>query len=84
MAAGTENTVNEIYQGLRAFRGSITELAQKCNCTREWVRLVLKGVYVDNGLLEKAVELLLEKTTNQNANLQNLQEKIEQVRAAQI
>lgn len=83
MTAAIENTQQEIYQGLKSFRGAITELALRCNCTREWVRLVLKGKYPDDNLLKQAAVLLLEKTTTKVADQNLIHQKITEVREAQ-
>ena len=59
--AATDFSPEEIRQGLKKFRGSMNDLAQKCGRTREWVRLVLKGIYHDQSVLSMASELWVEK-----------------------
>ena len=83
MLAASENTLNEIYQGLRGFHGSMKELSKRRGCTREWVRLVFKGDYVDNNLVKIAAELLLEKTQERAAGQQQIEATMLEVRAAQ-
>lgn len=50
----------KLYENLRRHRGSFQRIAQKCNCHRNWVRMVLKGEYVDIELIGVAAEVLKE------------------------
>lgn len=81
--SATENTLNEIYQGLRRFHGSMKELSKRRGCTREWVRLVFKGDYVDNNLVKIAAELLLEKTQERAAVQKQIEVTMLEARAVQ-
>lgn len=68
---GVPNT-EKVYKGLSRHRGSITELAKRCNCTPEWCRLVLSGKGNDIGLIEKAADLWQELETAQAERLQKV------------
>lgn len=50
-------TREKIYDGLKNHRGSIKELAKRCNCTPEWIRRVMVGLFEDNHVLEQAAKL---------------------------
>jgi len=56
------NTEREkLYEQLKNRRGTIGEIARLGNCSRDWVRLVLKGDYEDTTVLRIASEVLTEK-----------------------
>lgn len=60
----------KLYKELKDYRGSIKEIADRHNCTTEWVRMVLKGQWKDEALLIVATEVLRErKESRERANL---------------
>ncbi len=66
----TENTRIKIYQGLKSHYGAIKSLAEKANCSTEWVRLVVgTGEENDPDLLEAAAEFWLELEVKKKAKL---------------
>jgi hypothetical protein len=68
----TGYSTEEIRLGLKKFRGSMKELAQKCGKTREWVRLVLCGKYFDAQLLEAAAILWDQKEEELKGHCQKI------------
>lgn len=52
-----------LHKELLQYRGSMSEIARRCDCTREWVRKVVLGIYPDDELLVVAVEVLKERQT---------------------
>ena len=60
MTSATEG-LKKVYEGLKDHRGAINEVAERCKCSREWVRMVLKGVWKDDAVKEMAVTVLEER-----------------------
>jgi len=65
-------TVKKIYEGLKKHDGSITELAKRGNCSREWVRRVLNGTHEDSELMLKAAKLWSELEHKEKARLESV------------
>ena len=82
MAAATDNTPKEIYWGLKKFKGSINELAKRCDRSREWVRLVLSGKYDDVGLLQEAALLWSEHEQKLATSQNQIEQTISEAKAA--
>lgn len=58
----TKKTVaNDLYRNLKRHHGAFKDVAERANCHRNWVRLVLNGSYEDVKVLEIAAEVLLER-----------------------
>ncbi len=56
------NTEREkLYEQLKNRRGTIGQIARLVGCSRDWVRLVLKGDWEDTEVLRIASEVLMEK-----------------------
>lgn len=62
------NTTNQLYEELKKYRGSIGEIAKRSGASREWVRLVLTGVWPDSKLIGIAAKLLIELKKEERKN----------------
>lgn len=70
MKETNKNFIKELHQGLRRHRGSMNELAKKCDCSREWVRRVLKGDYEDVNVIANAAIILESRQSAANDKIQ--------------
>jgi CO dehydrogenase/acetyl-CoA synthase gamma subunit (corrinoid Fe-S protein) len=52
--------VNELRQRLKMVHGSMKRVSEKAQKSNAWVRLVLRGLEVDEGVIKAAVEVLNE------------------------
>ncbi len=53
--------LKKLHDELKEYRGSFKEIAERHNCHREWVRMVLSGRYNDDALLIVATAVLKER-----------------------
>lgn len=51
----------KLHRELKNYYGSITEIARRHNCHRNWVHMVLRGKSNDDSLLVVAAEVLKER-----------------------
>lgn len=65
----TETTAKKVWDGLRRHRGSLKDLAARCQRTEEWVRLVLSGKGKDDALIYAGAALLHELETTRSETL---------------
>lgn len=54
----SNETRKKLYEQLRERRGSIKKIAERCKCSRDWVRRVLNEEYNDDDVLKHAAEVL--------------------------
>ena len=71
-------TVKKIYDGLKKHDGSITELAKRGDCSREWVRRVLNGTHEDTELMLKAAKLWIELEEKEKERLSRVERYVKQ------
>jgi hypothetical protein len=57
----TKKDINELYQRLRQYRGSMGEIASRTGRSREWVRRVLTSEWIDLELIRVATAVLRER-----------------------
>ncbi len=76
-----------LYENLSRHRGSINEIAERIGRHRNWVRLVLKGVFQSNEVLEVAAKVLLEReqaAASQRARVREIVSQVRQARAVSM
>jgi hypothetical protein len=77
-------TLAEILSGLKAHRGSMNIVAERCGCQREWVRQVLKGQFTDHNLVVVAAAVWAEQEQEAADKRQQALQQVQQARKAQI
>lgn len=73
--AYTSEQIKQIYGGLHKFRGSIKEVADRCNRRPYWVYLVMTEQYADDKLIEVAATVwaeLEEKAAKKRGNVADI------------
>ena len=63
----TQKDLEKIREELKKWHGAIKEVAEDCGCSREWVRLVLLGLYKDLKVLDSAVRVIRSKQKEEAA-----------------
>lgn len=76
-------SLEEIYAGLKSFRGAMNDVATECNCNREWVRMVLTGKYTDDALVVKAAQVWLRYAEESAKQKQQISQLVNQARSFQ-
>lgn len=68
---------SELYENLKAYRGSINDVAERHTCSTQWVRQVLQGKYKDIDLVEIAAAVLAEYRQREDEVEKKVRESLE-------
>lgn len=53
-----EANVISLYVRVKQYRGAMNDIAERASCNRNWVRMVLKGMYYDDKVIQAAIEVV--------------------------